>query len=197
MHDIESALDDISRIRNQLAATSRFRGFAPSVVALTGVLAFALATWQTHAGDESLTAWFLLAAISATLVGTEAVIRARRWHRAMADRLINTTLQRFLPTATAGAIIGMVFLAHLPEHARLLPGLWQLIMGVGIFAVLANLPRQMFWAGAFYFITGTLCLLLADGHLLGTPWLMGLPFGVGQLLVAGILYLAAKEDDHA
>jgi len=134
--------------------------------------------------------------ISATLVGTEAVIRARRWHRAMADRLINTTLQRFLPTATAGAIVGLVVLVRLPAHARLLPGLWQLLMGVGIFAALGNLPRRMIWAAAYYFAAGGVCLLLADGQSPGTPWLMGVPFGVGQILVAVILQLAASDDHH-
>jgi hypothetical protein len=160
MQDIESALDDINRIRNQLASTTRFRGFAPSIIGLTGVLAFALAAWQTEVGDSGLAAWILLAVISATLVGTEAVIRARRWHRAMADRLINTTLQRFLPTATAGAIVGLVVLVRLPAHARLLPGLWQLLMGVGIFAALGNLPRRMIWAAAYYFAAGGVCLNL-------------------------------------
>lgn len=193
MHDIDSALDDISRIRDQLAASTRFQGFAPSIVALTALLAFALAAWQSISGEDSLIAWILLAGICATTIGTEAIVRARKWHRAMADRLLNTTLQRFLPTATAGAIIGLVILLRLPDQARLLPGLWQLLMGVGIFAVLGNLPRQMIWAAIFYFATGTICLLISARPETATPLLMGVPFGLGQLFVAGILHIASVE----
>jgi hypothetical protein len=196
MHDIDSALDDISRIRDQLAASTRFEGLAPKVVGLTGVLAFALGAGQSNGGDESLIAWILLAAICAALIGTEAIIRARKHHRAMADRLLNTTLQRFLPTAMAGAVVGLVIIVRLPEHVRLLPGLWQLLMGVGIFAVLGNLPRQMVLAAIFYFTTGTVCLLLSTEGTGVMPWLMGVPFGVGQLLVAGILHIASSGKRH-
>lgn len=193
MHDIDSALNDISRIRDQLAASTRFQGFAPPIVALTAILAFALTAWQSTSHDDGLVAWILLAVICSTMIGTEAIVRARKWHRAMADRLLNTTLQRFLPTAMAGAITGLVILLRLPDQARLLPGLWQLLMGVGIFAVLGNLPRQMIWAAVFYFATGTICLLLGARLEPATPLLMGVPFGLGQLLVAGILHIASAE----
>lgn len=196
MNDVDSALDDISRIRDQLAASTRFEGLAPKVVGFTGGLAFVLAAWQWDAGDENLIAWILLAAICAALIGTEAIIRARKHHRAMADRLLNTTLQRFLPTAMAGAVVGLVVLVRLPEHVSLLPGVWQLLMGVGIFAVLGNLPRQMVLAAIFYFTTGTVCLLLSTASAGVTPWLMGIPFGVGQLLVAAILHIASSGKRH-
>lgn len=197
MSEIDSALDDIARIREQLAASSRFQGLAPGVVALTGVLALALSAWQTKVGDDDLTVWIVLAAICAMLIGTEAVIRARTMHRAMADRMLSTTLNRFLPVAMAGGIVGIVVLLRAPEHGRLLPGMWQLLMGIGIFAVLSNLPRTMVCAAVFYFICGAASLALSAGHQPApTAWLMGLPFGLGQLLVAGILYRASVGVSH-
>jgi hypothetical protein len=114
----------------------------------------------------------------------------------MADRMLGTTLNRFLPVATAGAILGIVVLFRLPEHCRLLPGIWQLLMGVGIFAVLSNLPRQMIVAAVFYFGAGTLSLLLSGTQGPVTAALMALPFGLGQLLVAAILYRASSETSH-
>jgi hypothetical protein len=41
-------------------------------------------------------------------------------------------------------------------------------------------------------LTGLTCIALADNRAL-SPSAMGIPFGAGQLLVAGILLFAAKE----
>lgn len=196
MQDLNSALDDIIRVREQLAASSRFKGFAPPIVALTGAMALALAAWQWFTEDTGLIVWILLAALSALMIGTEAIIRARKLHHAMADRLVSVTLERFLPTAVAGAICGVVVLWHAPEHARLLPGIWQVLIAVGIFAVLGNLPRQIIWAAVFYFATGTISLILSSDPDVATAWLMGMPFGLGQLLVAFILHIASNETAH-
>jgi ABC-type cobalamin transport system permease subunit len=46
--------------------------------------------------------------------------------------------------------------------------------------------------GAWYLVTGLTCLALADNRAL-SPWAMGIPYGAGQLLIAGILLFAAKE----
>lgn len=196
MSDVESALHDIARLREQLAASSRFQGLAPGVVALTGCFAFALGAWQHFAGEEGLLVWILLAAVCAMMIGTEAIARARKMHRCMADRMLGATLHRFLPVAAAGAILGVVVLMRAPEHSRFLPGIWQLLMGVGVFAVLSNLPRQMIGAAVFYFAAGTVSLALSGSPWPPTSWLMALPFGLGQLLVAGILYQASSESSY-
>lgn len=195
MRDLDSALADIARLRGQLAASSRFRGLAPHVVAATGLMAFALAFWQASLGDDRLVAWVLLGGLCVGMIGTEAILRARKLHPTIADRLLASTLQRFLPALAAGAIAGVVVLVQMPEHARLLPGLWQLQIGVGVFAVLGNLPRRMIWAAMFYFVAGTASLVLGSDPDIASRWLMGIPFGVGQLLVAGILHIASREDD--
>lgn len=197
MNDVEAALNDIARIREQLAASTRFQGFAPPIVAATGGLALALAAWQSATGQHSLSAWIVLAVISAVLIGTEAIVRARKLHRSMADRLLSTTLQRFMPTAMAGAILGLVVLTRAFEFSAFLPGTWQLLMGIGIFAVQGNLPRNIVFAAAFYFLCGTVCLTLASEAAAPLPWLMGLPFGIGQLVVALLLHLGSKEANHA
>lgn len=196
MNDVEAALHDIARIREQLAASTRFRGFAPPIVAFTGAMALVLAAWQTSRGENGLVVWILLAVVSALMIGSEAVIRARRLHRSMADRLLSTTLQRFMPTALAGAIMGVTVLALAPEFARLLPGCWQLLIGVGIFAVQGNLPRAIVYAAGFYFLAGSISLAVASDPAMPLPWLMGLPFGVGQVLTAIILHFGAKEPEN-
>ena len=50
----------------------------------------------------------------------------------------------------------------------------------------------MIAAGAWYLLTGLACIALADTRAL-SPWAMGIPYGVGQLLVATILLLNSKD----
>src|SRR5690349_15605168 len=144
MTDVDTALQHVARIRDQLAASTRFQGFAPAIVAATGGLALALAVYQaTTTGPTAdlrlvLMQWIVLAVICTALIGTEAVIRARRYHRAMAQAMVNTALRQFLPSGLAGAITGVVVLARAAEQAWALPGIWQLLVGVGICASLVN-----------------------------------------------------------
>jgi hypothetical protein len=70
----------------------------------------------------------------------------------------------------------------------MLPGLWQVLFSLGVFASCRLLPRATFGVGVFYLAAGLACLALARDDLALSPWAMGLPFGVGQLLAATVLY---------
>ena len=77
----------------------------------------------------------------------------------------------------------------------MLPGLWQLLVSLGVFASARSLPRTVALAGAWYFVAGFATLLLASSTHALSPWTMGLPFAVGQLFMAAILYFASGETD--
>jgi len=202
MRDVDTALSEIDRIRTQLAASTRFQGFTPAVAATTGLLALALAAVQSAGLDpsttpvEMLVQWMLLAIICASLIGADAVVRARRLHRAMADTMIHTTLRQFLPVGGAGGIVAIVILLRAPAWAAILPGLWQLLIGIGILAALPALPRLLAWGAGWYFLAATASLLAGVGAPDVSPWIMGLPFGIGQLLVAALLHASVREDRH-
>ena len=58
------------------------------------------------------------------------------------------------------------------------------------------LPRAMVAAGLWYMLTGLICISVGDARAL-SPWAMGIPYGVGQLLVATILlFTATKGNDE-
>jgi len=202
MSDVDTALSEIGRIRAQFAASTRFQGFTPALAATTGLLALALAALQLMAFGspativESLVQWMLLAVICAFLIGADAVLRARRLHRAMADTMINTTFRQFLPVGGAGAIAALAILLRSPGWAAILPGLWQLLIAIGIFAALPTLPRQLALGAGWYFLAGTVSLVAGAGADSISPWAMGLAFGIGQLLIAALLHAAAREDRH-
>lgn len=201
MRDLHKALTDIGNIRLQLAAGTMFRGFGPPVIAATGLLALATAAVQAawlDAHPDSMVflgAWVAVAFVSAALIGLEMRARTRRHHGGLADAALFNAVEHFLPFGAAGAVIAAILLRFAPETAWILPGLWQMLIGLGLFAALRFLPRSVAIAAAWYFLAGAAVLMLSGETRSLLPWAMGVPFGVGQLLLAAILHVALGDDN--
>lgn len=202
MRNIDRALADISDIRSQLASGTLFRGFGPAVMAVTGVLALITAGAQTIWAAELardprifLLCWGAAAVISAGLVGAEMLARSRRHHAGLADAMVMNAIEQFLPAGFAGGAIACVLLVFAPGSLWLLPGLWQILVALGIFASVRSLPRAISLVGAWYFVAGICVLIIASMNQDLSPWMMGLPFAIGQFLMAAVLRLASGEHD--
>lgn len=190
---LTSALDDIAAIRGQMARAAQFRGYGPVALGITAALAIAAAALQPwvvpqplrHPGVYALW-WSLAAVLAASVIAVEAVVRARRLHAGLADDMIRAALEQFLPAALAGLLATVVLLRAAPASAALLPGLWQLLFSLGIFATARILPRAVIAVAAWYLLTALLSLAAAGRAL--APWMMGAPFAVGQAMAAVILW---------
>jgi len=203
MNELYKALGDISRIRRQVAHSTEFRGYGPATLAATSGFAIlaagAQAMWLPDAVNHIATylaIWISTAILSAALIGVQMVTRSHRMHSGMADEMIRMAVEQFLPAAGAGVLMMIVLVRAVPSALWMLPGLWQVIFSLGVFSSCRFLPRPMLAAGVWYLLSGLTCITLADGRAL-SPLAMGIPYGVGQLLVAGILYLTAKEGDES
>jgi hypothetical protein len=89
----------------------------------------------------------------------------------------------------------VVLARYAPQNLWMLPGLWQVIFSLGVFSSCQFLPRPMFAVGVWYLAAGLICLALGDRQAF-SPWSMGVPFGVGQLLVAAVLRLNYRDTDE-
>ena len=199
MSDLNRALGDISSIRRQMARSTEFHGYGPATLAATGAIAVAAAgvqaVWlpdQANHLAAYLGIWVSTAVLSAGLIGMQMHTRTRRIHSGMADEMIRMAVEQFLPSAGAGALVALVLVRYVPAAAWMLPGIWQVIFSLGVFSSCRFLPRPVAAAGAWYLLTGLFCIALADSRAL-SPWAMGIPYGAGQLLVAGILLFCAKK----
>jgi hypothetical protein len=202
MSDLDKALADIFAIRSQIAAGTAFRGYGPAAVAATGGLALATAIVQflwlddpTRHPMEFFFGWAIAALVSGGMIWIEMQARSRRHHSGLADVMIHQAIEQFLPAGVAGVLLAVMLLKFAPETLWLLPGLWQVLVSLGIFASVRSLPRTVAFAGAWYFVAGFGCLLLASQSHTLSPWTMGLPFVIGQLLMAAILHFASGDHD--
>jgi hypothetical protein len=199
MNDLNKALGDISSIRRQMARSTEFRGYGPATLAATGGIAILAATaqalWIPDPANHIaayLAIWISTAFLSAGLIGVQMVTRTHRVHSGMADEMIRMAVEQFLPAAGAGALMTIVLAGSVPSAVWMLPGLWQVIFSLGVFSSCRFLPRPMAAAGVWYLLTGLACITLANSRAL-SPWAMGISYGTGQLLVAGILFFTAQE----
>jgi hypothetical protein len=202
MREIDKALDDILTIRHQLAAGTAFRGYGPATLAATGGLALATtlveALWLDQPTARPLAffgGWVATAIVSAALIGIEMRARSHRHHSGLADAMINQAIEQFTPAGVAGAALLVLVWKFTPENLWMLPGLWQVLVSLGVFASVRSLPRTIALVGAWYFVAGFATLLLASAHHALSPWTMGLPFALGQAMTAAILYYAAGDPD--
>jgi fumarate reductase subunit D len=202
MRDLDKALADIIAIRSQLAAGTAFRGYGPAAVAATGAVALVTAILQffwlvdpTHNPIAFFAGWIAAAVLSAVMIWIEMRGRSHRHHSGLADAMIHQAIEQFLPAGVAGVLLAPMLWKFAGDTLWMLPGLWQILVSLGIFASVRSLPRSVALAGAWYFVAGFAVLIVASQSHALSPWTMGLPFAAGQSLMAAILYFASGETD--
>jgi hypothetical protein len=202
MTNLDKALADITAIRSQIARDAVFRGYGPATLAATGLFALIAAGIQglllpdpTAEMFAYLMLWVTTATLSVILIGIEMVARTQRIHSGLADEMIRAATEQFIPAGIAGALLSVVLYHCAPTSLWMLPGLWQIMFSLGLFAACRSLPRPMQAAAIWYLLAGLANLALASEANALSPWAMALPFGAGQLLIAGVLHYGAGGDD--
>jgi hypothetical protein len=201
--EFDRALAEITAIKSQMARAVEFRGYGPRTFAATGALAAAAAVAQSAwlhnpAADTTvwLGLWIGVAATSAAAIGFEMVGRSKRLHSSLAGPMLRAAVEQFMPSAVAGGAITAVLALAAPQALWMMPGLWQIVFALGVFSSCRFLPRAMALVGFWYLGTGLACLAFAGGAGAFAPWAMGVPFAIGQLLVAAVLRLCVEGDDE-
>jgi len=201
MKELRQALSEIHSIRTQVAHGTEFRGYGPASIAVSGILALLVAAVQTLWMAKSakmdpaiwLGVWAGTAVVSVLLTGLETFARARRVHVGFAREMVQSAVTQLLPAVMVGFLLAVVMMRVAAEECWMLPGLWELIFSLGVFASCRFLPRQMFAVGVWYLAAGLFCLAAGSATRTLSPWTMGIPFGVGQLLVAAVLQFRYGE----
>ncbi len=199
--ELQEALSHIAEIRSRAAAAERFRGYRAMPVATSGLVAILAAVAQPVLVPDPATdltgylaLWVMTAAVGVFAAGSGVFVRRWSDRHPLSRELTLLAVIQFAPCVAAGALVTLALARHAPEVGWLLPGLWQVIFALGMFASCRLLPRAVAAVAAFYMLAGVVNLSLADRAL--SPWAMGVPFGLGQLATAAVLYWNL-ERDHA
>src|SRR3977135_3452173 len=154
MRDLDKALADIFTIRSQIAAATG------GLALLTALFQFLWLDDPTSHPLAFFSGWAATALVSGAMIWIEMLARSRRHHSGLADAMIHPAVEQFLPASVAGALLAVMLWKFAPETLWLLPGLWQILVSLGMFASVRSLPRTVALAGAWYFIAGFVVLVI-------------------------------------
>ncbi len=193
--ELDEALEQISEIRGHLATAETFRGYRAASVAGTGLLALLTALAQPSVVADPAAnpwryvgMWVAAAVLSAMGAGAQILhgyLKCGSPHRRATTRIV---VGHLVPVVAAGALLTATLMARDPAPAALLPGLWAILVGLGVFASRRHLPRTIGWVGLYYLLCGAAILGFLPGPEAMAPWVMGSTFGIGQLASAVVLY---------
>lgn len=197
--ELRDALTQIADIRQQMAKSEVYRAYRPLTTAFSGVVAIAAAIVQPIVApvprehiQNYLTVWLVAAAISIVAVAIELTLRARRSSHPLRWELTGHAIEQFMPAIVAGGLVTYVLAAYAGESAWLLPGLWAIFFGLGVFASRRLLPKLTYLVGGFYLLCGLIYISLKY-RAMYSPWMMGLTFGIGQLSAGAMLYFSQER----
>ncbi len=205
---LREALNDIAEIRAQIERTETFRGLRSLAVSASSLLVFcgAIASHYLQDQQNSVVVFVGIWATVAILGLVGAV--AEMWFRA--NRSTSQTARRFVwqahramsiqlaPSLLVGAVLTGVFVAR-PEISWVLPGMWAMVYSLGLISCRQHLPQAALWAASYFLVAGAACLIwaidLTELNSRLAVWQMVVVFGIGQLLLAFLIYWKLERFD--
>ncbi|MBK8974642.1 MAG: hypothetical protein IPM29_01825 [Planctomycetes bacterium] len=193
---LDDALDHVAEIHAQVLKSEVYRGYRSRPLWATGAIAALAALLQVALGaprepSAFARSWLVIGAGCAVLCGID-VWRVQRsgalgaWRRRTLPVLLQT-----LPALGLGAALSAVWLGT-PE-AVWLPAIWILLFGLSILSARPFLPRAVGIVAAFYLAFGIAILASTARGVSPSPWTMGVPFGIGQTLLAAVIHRGVER----
>ncbi len=146
-----------------------------------------------HARGAYLILWFMAAGASLVIVAAEIWLRYSRTDSELEREKTALAVELFAPCLVAGFLLTYVMFHYAIGSLWLLPGMWGILFGLGIFSSRRLLTRAASFVGGFYLLAGLLCIVLGQGSNTLSAWEMGAMFGGGQLFAAAVLYLTLER----
>lgn len=192
--EIDKALEHLEEIHNQVHRSEFYRGYRSVLVASAGLVALVAAFFQSRFVLASqpltfVTFWVTVAAANFFLPAGQILFHYFAHQKGLERRKTRLAVSQFLPCLLAGAFLTFAVCKTDTAFIIFLPGLWSILFGMGVYASKPYLPGAIHWMAGFFFLGGLVLLALVPSGQSLFPWGMGLDFGLGLFLGAGILYV--------
>jgi hypothetical protein len=197
---VTEALGQIADIHDHLARAEQYRGFHPFTVAASGfvgLLAAGAQPWFVADDPVAFVRFWLVVAAAGGAIGISPAVDAYfRREDEFARRRTRSVVGQFMPCVVAGLCVTTAVGRAGAEFVRLLPGLWAVLFGLGVFAARPYLPRAIGWVGLFYLATGAGLLAAVPADLVRAGWAVGGVFAAGQAATGAVLRRNRERETH-
>jgi hypothetical protein len=200
--DVPRALEQIAEIRSAMARADVYRGYRSVPLAASGFAGLGAAWLQPKALPANdpvgfVVYWTIVAFVAGAIGASEILYNYAVNDDEVARRRTRQVTGQFLPSLLAGVIVTVSILHLSPALAAILPGLWAICFGLGTFASRMYLPRAATVVAFYYYLAGIALLWTADAPDAMNGWHVGVTFGIGQLIAAGVLYWQIERNAPA
>lgn len=191
------AARQLSEIHEQIAKGEVYRGSQPVVVAAGGLVGVSAALLQPQlvAGARAFVVYWFAVAAANLLLNALSLVRGYLRDDRYGRRHTWIVIGQLTPALAAGALVAAAAFSRWPELIPLLPPIWALLLGLGLFAARPYLPRYIGWVALYHVALAALLFQLDAPSLATLGWIMGLGFGLGQLAAAVVLHLGRARTD--
>lgn len=191
--EIDKALEQLEEIHSHVHRTELYRGYRSVLIAAIGVVALVAAFLQARFVDPAHPAsfvrfWVGVAAFNFLLPISQILFHYFLYESPLERKKTRMAVGQFVPCLLAGAFLTFAIGQTNEAFIVLLPGLWCILFGMGIYASRPYLPGAIHWMAGLFFSGGIVLLGLVPSGQSLSPWGMGSVFGLGLLLGACILY---------
>lgn len=187
---IHDALAQVKRLQSFILERANFHGYSGSARMIGGLAALSgamiLDSGKIPATPQShLLGWGIVLAVGLAANYTALAIRFLRNPNAKRDVSNLIPAIDAMPALAIGAVLSLAVI--LRQQYDLLFGIWMGLYGMAHTAYRRSLPKENYFIGLFYLISGMICLFHPQLSFTN-PWPMGLVFFIGETSGGFILY---------
>ena len=205
---IDEALKQVDAMSAITQRATTYRGLRSSTIAATGVIGLGAAVaqpflvgsnpggsvfWAEHLLVEL---WVVVAMASLAVIIGDMIVRYYEDPTARARRLTLTVLGRLSPSIIVGGGLTFVFAETARESIWMLPGLWAILLGLGVYSASTCLPKELHVVGLWYIVCGFIALIILPHSAFFPPIAMAIPFGGGQILTAWLIHQHQERPEN-
>jgi hypothetical protein len=198
--EMHRALSGIREMGDVLARARHSTCFRPIPIALTALMAVVASVMSplfvesgSPMGASFVRYWIVIAGVNAMIVAIDLGHQYWRTDSELQRSKTRIAIYQFAPCIVIGAFATLCLTSTNHLYVSLLPGLWCMVVSLGMFATLYNAPPAMIFPAAYYAVVGGLYWRFNAWSCGLGPWSMGIAFGIGQAWIAVVLWRGVRD----
>ena len=194
------ALNEITSIREKLEILESRHSLRSWSIAVSAFVFAAFGVWQTSSANESISgaqnfvlAWIGVFVVCSVVVLGELIWRSFDKRSCLTLSWARQMVRQLLPFALAGVLVTLAAIQQ-PNSLAWLPGIWSIIIGLGLCSTARLLPISSQVAAGWLVLFGGVAMSLPEWSASYPHLVVVFSFAIGQAILAVSLYWGGNRN---